>query len=154
MSLCGNASWPVYQQVARRGQERHRFWRSTYEVEIRAQMVGLQISAQKDVERADDAQHRGDDSRLAGRLLRGQGLESRAGEGPNGRESGTAVSPKDARRQKPEQLGLPLGGRGEAPRVQRSGEASTLTRRDRRCRKCFSKRYGSAARASKAKVKK
>src|ERR1700730_2843865 len=27
-------------------------------------------------------------------------------------------------------------------------------RRDRRCRKCFSKRYGSAARARKAKVKK
>jgi RNA-directed DNA polymerase len=37
------------------------------------------------------------------------------------------VSPNDARRQKPEQLGLPLEGRGEAPRVQRSGEASTLT---------------------------
>jgi RNA-directed DNA polymerase len=37
------------------------------------------------------------------------------------------VSPKDARRQKPEQLGLPLEGRGEAPRVRRSGEASTLT---------------------------
>ncbi len=37
------------------------------------------------------------------------------------------MSPNDARRQKPEQLGLPLEGRGEAPRVQRSGEASTLT---------------------------
>jgi RNA-directed DNA polymerase len=37
------------------------------------------------------------------------------------------VSPNDARRQKPEQLGLPLEGRGEAPRVQRSGEAPTLT---------------------------
>jgi RNA-directed DNA polymerase len=37
------------------------------------------------------------------------------------------VSPNDARRQKPEQLGLPLGGRGETPRGQRSGEASTLT---------------------------
>src|SRR5229473_653452 len=58
---------------------------------------------------------------------RGQGLESRAGKGPNGRESETAVSPNDARRQKPEQLGLPLEGRGEAPRVQRSGEAPTLT---------------------------
>jgi hypothetical protein len=31
---------------------------------------------------------------------------------------------------------------------------SFIKRRDRRCRKCFSKRYGSAARASKAKVKK
>jgi hypothetical protein len=31
---------------------------------------------------------------------------------------------------------------------------SFIKRRDRRCRKCFSTRYGSAARASKAKVKK
>jgi hypothetical protein len=31
---------------------------------------------------------------------------------------------------------------------------SFIKRRDRRCRKCFSKRYGSAARAWKAKVKK
>ncbi len=31
---------------------------------------------------------------------------------------------------------------------------SFINRRDRRCRKCFSKRYGSAARARKAKLKK
>jgi hypothetical protein len=31
---------------------------------------------------------------------------------------------------------------------------SFIKRRDRRCRGCFSKRYGSAARAGKAKVKK
>jgi hypothetical protein len=31
---------------------------------------------------------------------------------------------------------------------------SFIKRRDRRCRKCFSKRYGSAARARKAKAKK
>ena len=31
---------------------------------------------------------------------------------------------------------------------------SFIKRRDRRCRKCFSKRYGSAAQASKAKVRK
>ena len=31
---------------------------------------------------------------------------------------------------------------------------SFITRRDRRCRKCFSKRYGSATRARKVKVKK
>jgi hypothetical protein len=31
---------------------------------------------------------------------------------------------------------------------------SFIKRRDRRCRKCFSRRYGSAARARKAKVKK
>jgi RNA-directed DNA polymerase len=57
---------------------------------------------------------------------RGQGLESRAGEGPNGGESDTTVSPASARRQMPEQLGLPLKGRGEAPMVQRSGEAPTM----------------------------
>jgi hypothetical protein len=31
---------------------------------------------------------------------------------------------------------------------------SFIKRRDRRCRECFSKRYGSAARARKAKIKK
>jgi hypothetical protein len=31
---------------------------------------------------------------------------------------------------------------------------SFIKRRDRRCRKCFSKRYGSAAREQKAKLKK
>jgi len=31
---------------------------------------------------------------------------------------------------------------------------SFIKRRDRRCRKCFSKRYGSTARAGKSKVKK
>jgi hypothetical protein len=31
---------------------------------------------------------------------------------------------------------------------------SFIKRRDRRCRKCFSKRYGSAVRTKKAKVKK
>jgi ribosomal protein L40E len=31
---------------------------------------------------------------------------------------------------------------------------SFIKRRDRRCRRCFSKRYGSVARARKAKVKK
>jgi hypothetical protein len=50
-----------------------------------------------------------------------------AGEGPNERKSETTVSPQDARRQKPTQLGLPLQARGETPSEQRSGEASTLT---------------------------
>jgi RNA-directed DNA polymerase len=57
---------------------------------------------------------------------------SARGEGPNGRESETAVSPKDARRQKPEQLGLLLEDRGEASKVRRSGEASTLTNGEER----------------------
>jgi RNA-directed DNA polymerase len=42
------------------------------------------------------------------------------------------VSPKDAGRQKPEQLGLRLEARGEASKVRRSGEASTLANREER----------------------
>ncbi len=58
-------------------------------------------------------------------------LDVRADEGPIGRESDeTAVSPKDARHQKPEQLGLSL--EGEASKVRRSGEASTLTNGEER----------------------
>jgi RNA-directed DNA polymerase len=43
--------------------------------------------------------------------------------GPNGRKSESNVSLGKERHQKPRQLGLPLEGRGEAPRAQRSGEA-------------------------------
>src|SRR5512142_1982783 len=46
-------------------------------------------------------------------------------EGPNEQEGRTPVSLEDARRQKTGQLVLPLESRGEAPRCQRSGEAST-----------------------------
>ncbi len=46
-------------------------------------------------------------------------------EGPNEQEGRTPVSLEDARRQKTRQLVLPLDGRGEAPRCERSGEAST-----------------------------
>jgi RNA-directed DNA polymerase len=46
-------------------------------------------------------------------------------EGPNEQEGRTPVSLEDAMRQKTRQLELPLEGRGEAPRCQRSGEAST-----------------------------
>ena len=42
------------------------------------------------------------------------------------------MSPKDARRQKPKQLGLPLEDRGEASKVQGSGEASTLANGEER----------------------
>ncbi len=49
----------------------------------------------------------------------------RLGEGPNGKESETTVSLEDAMRQKSRQLELPLESRGEAPKVQRSGEAPT-----------------------------
>ena len=47
------------------------------------------------------------------------------GKGPNEWEGRTTVSLEDAMRQKTGQLELPLDGRGEAPRCQRSGEASS-----------------------------
>ena len=48
-------------------------------------------------------------------------------EGPNGRESDTVARLERARRQKSAQAELPLGGRAEGPRAQRSGEAQTAT---------------------------
>jgi hypothetical protein len=42
------------------------------------------------------------------------------------------VSPKDARRQKPEQLALTLKPRSEVPSDQRSGEASTMANGEER----------------------
>ena len=54
---------------------------------------------------------------------------------------------KSARSQKSENLACRYcGSKDLAP--------SFIMRRDRRCRKCFSKRYGSAARTGKTKVKK
>ena len=44
-------------------------------------------------------------------------------EGPNEKESATATDCGKARHQKPTQVDLALEGRGEAPRVERSGEA-------------------------------
>ena len=60
---------------------------------------------------------------MAARLPEAEPLDRR--EGPNEQEGRTTVSLEDAMRQKTEQLVLPLDGRGEAPRCQRSGEAST-----------------------------
>ena len=54
------------------------------------------------------------------------------GEGPKVRESETTVSLEGARPQMSGQLELPLGRRGEAPRAERSGEASTATDGDER----------------------
>ena len=42
------------------------------------------------------------------------------------------MSLEDAKRQKSRQLELPMEGRGEAPRVERSGETSTATHGDER----------------------
>lgn len=53
-------------------------------------------------------------------------------EGPNEREGGTPVSLEGARSQMSRQLELPLAGRGEAPRSQRSEKASTAASGDGR----------------------
>ena len=52
---------------------------------------------------------------------------SASGKGPNGRESETDVSLGTDRRQKSIQMELPLESRGEAPRVQWSGESRPAT---------------------------
>ncbi len=54
------------------------------------------------------------------------------GEGPNRGESETTVGLERARRQMSEQSELPLEQRGEAPTVQRSGEARSAARGDER----------------------
>ncbi len=60
---------------------------------------------------------------------------------------GTALQKKVRRKQKPEKLVCRYCGSADlAP--------SFIRRRDRRCRKCFAKRHGSAARTKKASVKK
>ena len=85
----------------------------------------------------------------------------------SGHELSTGHSPSSARKKavrKKAEPPRPL--RKEAGSKSKSGKLgcrycgsndlapSFIRRRDRRCRKCFSKRYGSAARARKAKVKK
>ena len=67
---------------------------------------------------------------MATRLL--EAGRAATGEGPNGRESGTNVSLGKARRQKTAQAELPLEYRGEAPKVQRSGEARPATNENER----------------------
>ena len=60
--------------------------------------------------------------------------------------AGTTLRRKVGRKQKPEKLVCRYCGSADlAP--------SFIRRRDRRCRKCFAKRYGSAARTKKVRVK-
>lgn len=54
------------------------------------------------------------------------------GEGPNGEESETTLRLGMAMHQKSMQMELPLEGRGEAPRVERSGEARLAAQGDER----------------------
>ena len=66
---------------------------------------------------------------------------------PSNTKSARAPLQKAARKPKTEKLVCRYCGSADlAP--------SFIKRRDRRCRKCFSKRYGSAARGKKVKAKK
>ena len=66
---------------------------------------------------------------------------------PVNNRSARASLKKTGRKPKPKQLVCRYCGSDDlAP--------SFIKRRDRRCRKCFSKRYGSAAPEKKAKIKK
>jgi len=78
------------------------------------------------------------------------------------RPAGEAARKKPApKKAKPtRQLGKKMGSKPKSDKLvcRYCGSSdlapSFIKRRDRRCRKCFSKRYGSASRARKAKVKK
>ena len=61
--------------------------------------------------------------------------------------AGTALRKKVGHKQKPEKLVCRYCGSADL-------SPSFIRRRDRRCRKCFAKRYGSAARTKKARIKK
>jgi hypothetical protein len=68
------------------------------------------------------------------------------------------AAPKKAKRALPLRKKIDRESKSNRPVCRYCGSEdlapSFIKRRDRRCRKCFSKRYGSAARAKKAKVKK
>jgi hypothetical protein len=74
-----------------------------------------------------------------------------------GKTARRKVAPKKAESARPvrKEMGKPKSNKLVC-RYCGSGDLapSFIKRRDRRCRKCFSKRYGSAALARKAKVKK
>jgi len=79
---------------------------------------------------------------------------------PIGHRSTSASKKADRKKAEPAVLGKETGTKSKSKKLvcRYCGSddlaASFIKRRDRRCRKCFSKRYGSAARAKKAKVKK
>jgi hypothetical protein len=78
------------------------------------------------------------------------------------RSAGKKTVQKKAARKKTESapLGKEMGGKSKSDRLvcRYCGSddlaPSFIKRRDRRCRKCFGNRYGSAARARKSRVKK
>jgi hypothetical protein len=100
-------------------------------------------------------------------LLRGKGHESRPSPAEQdqmgaaqaaGVKAARKAVPKKAKPQRP--VRKQMGGKSKSDKLvcRYCGSddlaPSFIKRRDRRCRKCFSKRYGSAARARKVKLKK
>jgi len=88
-------------------------------------------------------------------------LAKRSGHKPIGRSSSSALEKADRKKSEPARpLRKERGSKSKSDKLvcRYCGSddlaPSFIKRRDRRCRKCFSKRYGSAARARKAKVKK
>jgi hypothetical protein len=101
------------------------------------------------------------------KLAKGSGRELPIGRSPSRAEQDQMDSKKAVRKKAAPKKGKParqlrknMGSKLESNKLvcRYCGSddlaPSFIKRRDRRCRKCFSKRYGSAARTRKAKVKK
>ena len=106
------------------------------------------------------------------KLTNGSGNELPIGHSPSPAEQGQKDAVRSAGEKTARKKAAPRKAESARPRRKEMGSKSKsdklvcrycgsddlapsfIKRRDRRCRKCFSKRYGSAARARKAKVKK
>jgi hypothetical protein len=103
------------------------------------------------------------------KLANGSRHESPIGRSPSPskqdqRDAGQSAVKKEVRKKDaPRKVARPLRKMGRKPKSNKLGcrycgsddlAPSFIKRGDRRCRKCFSRRYGSAARARNAKVKK
>jgi hypothetical protein len=105
------------------------------------------------------------------KLANGKGLKPAIGHSPSTAAQGQKDTARLAREKTAPRKGAPKKAESVRPVRKKMGKSksdklvcrycgsddlapSFIKRRDRRCRKCFSKRYGSAAVARKAKVKK
>jgi hypothetical protein len=107
-----------------------------------------------------------------GKLANGSGHELPIGRSPSPAEQDQMNAARSAGKKAVRNKAAPRKAKPAAPLRKKMGSKSKsnklvcrycgsddlapsfIKRRDRRCRNCFSKRYGSAARASKAKAKK
>jgi hypothetical protein len=119
----------------------HRSLRGRNRANIRPQPIRLkEIKKMERTELANSNGHLSSVSRALPRAGKKSDVPARS-------NAATALRKKVGRNQKPEKLVCRYCGSDDlAP--------SFIKRRDRRCRKCFAKRYGSAARSKKAKIKK